>query len=265
MCMETIHKKGELSRCGVYSIRNCITQKEYIGSTTQRFDKRLREHVCQLNKNRHDSPKLQHSWNKYGEQCFVFSVLEICHPTECVNHEQKWINKQLPHIKGYNICGTAGNCLGRKFSAESKKKMSISHIGIFPSKETRKKMSVTRKRKLSDIRMKLGYIPGHSVTQKTKKKLSINNARFWEGKPRSVADRKKMSIPKTFIGGISPLSKPVIALCNKTYEFASIHQASKSPVFDKPINPGHIVDCCKGTHKHAGKINGIRVAWKYKT
>lgn len=264
MYMKILHKDN-LLECGVYSILNTITQKEYIGSTTDRFDKRLREHVCLLTQNKHDSPKLQHSWNKHGRQYFVFSILEICPPSECIRREQKWIDKRLPHVNGYNICGTAGNCFGRKFSDQTKRKMSVSHTGIFPSEETKKKMSVSHKHRLSNIRMKMGHIPGHPVTPETKKKLSENNARFWEGKRRSIADRKKMSNPKTFAGGISPLSKSVIALCDGTYEFASIHQASKSPIFDKPINPGHIVDCCKGTHKHAGKINGIRVAWKYKT
>ncbi len=140
MCMNTTHNRIEMGACGVYSIRNIVTQKEYIGSTTDRFDKRLREHICLLRKNKHDSPKLQYSWNKHGEKRFIFFILETCSPSECVKCEQKWLDKQLPHIKGYNICGIAGNCLGRKFSNKTRRKMSLSHIGILPSAKTRKKM-----------------------------------------------------------------------------------------------------------------------------
>ena len=67
----------EFKQTGVYEIKNKINGKRYIGSTIMTFTKRLEHHRCLLRKNTHKNKHLQRAWNKYGEDNFEFSILEI--------------------------------------------------------------------------------------------------------------------------------------------------------------------------------------------
>lgn len=61
----------------IYSIRNIVSSKQYIGKTIKpKVEHRWREHVNQLNRNDHFNGKLQAAWNKYGKEKFEFFVLE---------------------------------------------------------------------------------------------------------------------------------------------------------------------------------------------
>lgn len=86
---------------GVYSIRNIVNNKQYIGSTTMSFIKRLQHHVNRLKNNKHKNSHLQHAWNKYGEDSFEFKVLEICDKETCLTQEQYYINYYINN--SYNI------------------------------------------------------------------------------------------------------------------------------------------------------------------
>ena len=47
-----------LKLCGVYQIRNLITGKVYIGSTTESFNKRFNHHKYCLSNNKHKNSYL---------------------------------------------------------------------------------------------------------------------------------------------------------------------------------------------------------------
>lgn len=89
-----------LDKCGVYSIYNKTTNKQYIGSTTMSFQKRFWHHLSRLRKNKHKNSYLQHSWNKYGEKDFEFKILEICTKENCLIKEQEYLDK---HNSLFNI------------------------------------------------------------------------------------------------------------------------------------------------------------------
>jgi hypothetical protein len=79
-----------------------------------------------------------------------------------------------------------------------------------------------------------------------------------------MEDKLKMSKPKIFNDGISPLSKKVIAECDgKEYKFNSAAEAERSSIFDKLVANNSIIKCCKGKLKSAGKLNGKKVTWRY--
>lgn len=59
----------------IYKIRNVVNGKFYVGSTKDTRE-RFRTHRTRLRKNTHHSKHLQAAWNKYGEDCFVFEVVE---------------------------------------------------------------------------------------------------------------------------------------------------------------------------------------------
>ena len=61
---------------GVYKITNTINGKFYIGSSYD-IEGRWDCHKKCLKGNYHNNPKLQHAWNKYGQNAFIFEILEF--------------------------------------------------------------------------------------------------------------------------------------------------------------------------------------------
>lgn len=116
-----------LDKCGIYSIANKINGKRYIGQSND-IEYRWKNHVIDLNNNKHHSQHLQCSWNKYGQDAFDFSVLEECDCEELTAKEQYWMDYfcTTNGKRGYNM-RSAGS--GGKFREESKRKMSISRMG----------------------------------------------------------------------------------------------------------------------------------------
>lgn len=62
--------------CIIYEIKNKLNGKRYIGSST-RGQKRINEHIRELNKGIHHNNKLQKDWSEFGEDNFNVSL--ICH------------------------------------------------------------------------------------------------------------------------------------------------------------------------------------------
>ena len=60
---------------GIYKITNLINKKYYIGSSLD-IKRRWKEHRRNLIKNKHNNIHLQKSWNKYGENSFLFEIIE---------------------------------------------------------------------------------------------------------------------------------------------------------------------------------------------
>jgi hypothetical protein len=59
----------------------------------------------------HRNQRLQHAWNKYGEESFEFTVMEHVTPAFLLRAEQEWIDRsQCTDTKfGFNICPIAGS------------------------------------------------------------------------------------------------------------------------------------------------------------
>lgn len=89
---------------GVYEIRNTVNNKVYIGSSKDIYG-RWQEHIYSLQKGNHHSGHLQNAWNKYGQDCFEFNIIEKCDPEDRYNVEQKYIDKIKSYDEkfGYNI------------------------------------------------------------------------------------------------------------------------------------------------------------------
>lgn len=91
-------------KCGIYKIVNTANKKLYIGSSSN-ICVRWVAHKSQLRHNKHPNKYLQHVYNKYGEEAFVFTVIEQVPKYELLDREQYWFNKTKCCIKeyGYNI------------------------------------------------------------------------------------------------------------------------------------------------------------------
>ena len=76
----------------IYSITNTTNGKLYIGRT-KNPDQRRRSHFNKLRQSKHENPKLQNAWNKYGEECFIFSIVDECKKEEVYDLETKWFDR----------------------------------------------------------------------------------------------------------------------------------------------------------------------------
>jgi len=80
--------------CGIYIIKNTVSQRVYVGQTGGSFEKRWSQHTCALNKNNHVNKVLQDDWNAFGSDAFVFQVAqELSNRDGIVKFEKMWIDK----------------------------------------------------------------------------------------------------------------------------------------------------------------------------
>jgi group I intron endonuclease len=89
---------------GIYEIKNKATGKSYIGSSKQ-IQKRWEQHLLALRKGIHHSVLLQRAWNKYGEDCFEFSVKEECEERQLLEREQQYLNTKPEYNIGAQASG----------------------------------------------------------------------------------------------------------------------------------------------------------------
>jgi group I intron endonuclease len=106
----------------IYCILNTITDKVYIGQTIN-IKNRWNSHIFDLNNNKHKNSYLQNAWNKYGEICFEFSLLDTFETKqEAIDSEIKLITWYKELNLSYNI-QNGGEGPG-KFDDETRAKMS---------------------------------------------------------------------------------------------------------------------------------------------
>lgn len=91
-------------KTGIYTITNKTTGKIYVGSTHRTFKRRWYEHKNDLRNNKHYNKHLQRAWDKYGENDFLFEILEECETQFCESLELYWMNLlgTLDKNYGYN-------------------------------------------------------------------------------------------------------------------------------------------------------------------
>jgi group I intron endonuclease len=120
--------------CGVYKILNTANGKFYIGCSNNVFQ-RWSEHKNDLRNKTHHSIHLQRAWDKYGEDNFVFELIEETDENDRIEHEQCYLNNLKPYDKnvGYNISpnaiggsgyGEDNGFFGKEHTVESKIKIS---------------------------------------------------------------------------------------------------------------------------------------------
>ena len=117
---------------GIYKIQNIFNDKCYFGSSLN-IKQRFIDHRKNLRRGTHHSGHLQNSWNKYGENNFVFEIIEVVvDENQLVKKEQKHINKNKSYDRkfGYNINPLATSCLGVKRSERTRARIRENHADI---------------------------------------------------------------------------------------------------------------------------------------
>jgi hypothetical protein len=144
---------------GIYKITNTKNNKLYIGSALS-IKSRFAQHLYRLKRNKHFNSHLQSSWNKYGENSFVFEIIEICDKLQLKTREEYFIAlyKSNNRFFGYNKRLDCTTNLGLKANKETRKKLRISHLGHKRSKQTQEKISKSQFKPVYQINNNLELI-----------------------------------------------------------------------------------------------------------
>lgn len=111
--------------CGIYVITNTVNNKRYIGQS-HNIQWRWWMHRYQLRRGTQINRHLQSAWNKYGEEAFTFSILELCPENKLNEREIYWIEyfQTTNNLFGYNIMSGGGASRARPMSDEARKHIS---------------------------------------------------------------------------------------------------------------------------------------------
>jgi group I intron endonuclease len=144
---------------------------------------------------------MQNIFNKYGEDCFTFSTIELCDVSSLIEKEQYYIDTLKPDI---NICKVAGATYGnkpwegRRHSEDSKRKIRESNIKTKSLNKKLKKPTLSK-----EDRMK--RLADYSRSDENRKRVSEMHKgnKYWLGKKhnKSTIDAR--------MGALNPNSKSV--------------------------------------------------------
>ena len=101
-------------------IVNLKNGKRYVGSSVDIYN-RIHEHVHNLNRNKAHNKHLQNAWNKYGQECFIYSILEYCDVSIRFEREQYYIDCIKPE---YNLTLNVVANFGHSVTDDTKEKIS---------------------------------------------------------------------------------------------------------------------------------------------
>ena len=146
---------------GIYQIRNLVNGKVYIGSSLNIY-RRCRDHKCALRGQYHFNEHLQRSWNKYGEEGFIFEVLQLIEDeVDLLDTEQYYLDETNPD---YNIAKFAdAPTKGRKFSEKAKRNMKA----VWTQEK--------RKAKSEQMQGKRNHNYRKPMSENQKKKISVSH------------------------------------------------------------------------------------------
>jgi len=151
--------------CGVYAIYNTYTDKYYIGSSNNIYN-RWTVHRHGLRTNQHHSSKLNHSWNKHGNKAFKFLLIQACSEEDLIDREQYWMDYFDAYANGYNMVQYAGRTEGWSPPPETRQKMKISAKIASNTKEQKELRSkrATEQHRTGNLDLKKNKHPMAKVT-----------------------------------------------------------------------------------------------------
>lgn len=153
----------------VYALECTVNGFAYIGVTSAKLSKRLREHRCLCRGRSHHAVRLTEDWHQYGEAAFIIKELEAAEYSHRGAHcpaEQKWIDHYASLGKLYNAhprsSGLGGEItkagieasrlVSRMQTPEANLKRSLAQLGI-PKGHGAKISATKRANKLKKLSM----------------------------------------------------------------------------------------------------------------
>ena len=179
----------------IYRITNMINNKYYIGSA-ESFARREWQHKYKLKKGEHTNPHLQASWDKYGEDAFVFEILEDVPEGETTfDVENKYLHVHVGLPECYNVNTDAiGMRTGIRMSEATKQQLSANRKGKHAGLEHYRYGQTVS----SEVRQKIGDtqrgVAKPERTEEHRRNLSIANAgnQNWLGKTHTEESKNKL-------------------------------------------------------------------------
>ena len=169
---------------GIYKIINVVNNKFYVGSAVD-LKRRKTRHFSELRTGKHNNRYLQSSWDKYGEQAFVFVVVEpLTEQDDLLAAENVWlalhVGKEYCYNLGVNatapmlgLGGEKSPTWGYKHTGNSLKEISRTSKGRLHTEGSKEKIRAYL----------LGKPKSAEVRAKISAKLS-GEGNFWYGKQR---------------------------------------------------------------------------------
>lgn len=197
---------GGVGKATIYKIINLTNAKFYVGSTID-WNARVRTHRRKLRAGTHHCVPLQNSWNKYGEDAFVFRVVaEVDDFLDLREVEQVFLDEHHGGAQCYNVARYTDNST-RGVPCSTARKGRISEalklyyaenqhpmLGIARSAETRALIGAKRAGKVvsEETKAKLREANlGKVYSEETRAKLSA----FHKGRTRSGEHAAKYNKP----------------------------------------------------------------------
>lgn len=185
----------------IYRITNMANGDFYIGSA-ESFAKREWQHKYDLRKNTHKNPKLQAAWNNYGEEMFVFEIIEEVPPDRVTfDIENTYLMKFVGQKNCYNINVDAYvPRLGIPHTEETKAKVSASRKGKHAGENHYrygKTVSEEVRKKIGDTQRGKPKKPGRTLSEEGRAKVRANieagrSHKHWVGRQHTEESKQKM-------------------------------------------------------------------------
>jgi group I intron endonuclease len=222
----------------VYKIENTANGKFYVGSTYRPKHIRKYEHLSSLRKNSHPNDYLQKSFNKYGENCFSFVIVETYKFPE--DYTKEYVNEYL---------------LGREFffienlqpQYNIKKSIERGKTGYYHSEETKRKISESHKKIKSPKEKKLTRpLSGWKHSPE-----AIEKIRARSSQPDNVERMRKMakeSVAKYIVGHVCTEESKIKMMQTKFKKHRPIEIYNKE---------GELLHTCNFSTE-ASKLTGVK-------
>ncbi len=259
-----------MKSCGIYIIQNLQNGKVYIGQSLY-IERRVRHHKRALRTNAHRNQHLQHAWNKYGEDAFEFSIIELCQADYLNDREMFWIKHYDAFKSGYNCnLGGDGNH-GYVMSEESKRKM-IANLPDVSGKNNPmygKHLKDYMSPEAYDVWLThkhCGRESGWHWNEEEKRMLSQKKKEYFLTHPHPAKgiqrtteqiEASRSGLLDFYKSNRSRSCIPVVCL-----NTGVIYMSYKEAALANHIQPSAISQCCAGNYLSAGQgNNGEKLVW----
>lgn len=206
---------------GIYCIENTKNHKKYIGQSIDIYQ-RWYVHKSKLNMNKHHSHHLQQAWNKYGDNCFIFYIIESCDESLLNEREIYWIKYYNTYFDGYNE--TFG---GEGYARQTRKVYQYSLSGEF----------IKEWNSVSEIENKLGY-NGFTIRNvcNCDERLSAYGYQWSYQKNDNIGEYNSLTQKKT------------VYQYDKQGNLVNVYDTILS-VAEDGFSFGNVTNCCRGIRK----------------
>lgn len=129
---EGFNAAGVYMASGIYP-SSTFERPIYIGSSESLRDRISYSHLPRLSDNTHENKPMQNYYNKHGEKCLIWYLVEITSKDNNLIREQYYLDIERPFCdekRGFNIAKDTFNPMkGRPVSEETRKKLSLGQMG----------------------------------------------------------------------------------------------------------------------------------------